>query len=143
MGMDKKMRKILFTILVLGIILGMSNCKEDKEDDPIIPFIPHPVTQNPKIYRVIYNGNGNTEGEVPVDDNLYAEGDVLFPLLWNGDMKKDGWGFAGWELIGNVKQVKRPHSTLSNGNIRLSSISEITLDKNNIELKGLYNNSPR
>ena len=36
----------------------------------------------PRLYRVTYDGNGNTEGEVPVDNNFYAEGDIA-SVKWN------------------------------------------------------------
>jgi len=52
-----------------------------------------------KLYKVIYDGNGNTEGEVPVDDNLYAEGDII-QVKWNYQLRgmKD-LPFRGWSLF--------------------------------------------
>jgi len=64
--------------------------QEQTENKP-----PEQGNKNPKIYKVTYNGNGNTEGEVPVDDNLYAEGDT-FTLPGIGNLQKEGYHFDVW-----------------------------------------------
>jgi hypothetical protein len=104
------MRKILFTILVLGIILGMSDCANDKEE---------PV-EKPKIYKVIYNVDytkvdGEPTGYVPTDDNLYAEGDTFRPLNMNGigyiPALFGGYrGPQGWLIMGAAAvRLDNPH----------------------------------
>jgi len=55
-----------------------------------------------KKYRVIYNGNGNTEGTVPVDDNLYATGDT-FKVQMSGTLRRNGWNIKTWTV--NVNDV--------------------------------------
>jgi len=100
-----------------------------------------------KLYRVTYDGNGNTRGQVPVDDNLYAEGDK-FIAAWNGFERptKNEAPLGAWELIGNVKNVVRPYPDgfqgiyLKEGTYLLwgGSISEITIDINDIKLKARY-----
>jgi len=99
-----------------------------------------------KLYRIIYDGNGNTEGEVPVDDNLYAEDDVIWPLKWGTNMKKNGYWLGAWELIGEVKSVERvgevPYPSV-NGSlplIRRPYWYRITIGTNDITLKAKYNN---
>lgn len=46
-------------------------------------------------YRVIYDGNGNGAGEVPVDSNQYAYGAGV-KVLANTGLVKTGYTFAGW-----------------------------------------------
>ncbi len=51
-------------------------------------------------YRVSYNGNGNTGGEVPSDNNAYKEGAAV-TVLGNGSMVKSGYSFIGWSTTNN------------------------------------------
>jgi hypothetical protein len=46
-------------------------------------------------YNIIYDGNGNTDGIVPVDANLYRSG-TLVELKDCGTMEKEGHKFMGW-----------------------------------------------
>ena len=45
---------------------------------------------------VIYDGNGEDGGSVPVDDNDYEEGQFVTVLGNTGDLVKAGYTFAGW-----------------------------------------------
>jgi PBP1b-binding outer membrane lipoprotein LpoB len=56
------------SVLILLLALLLFSCNNDDVEE----------NQKPKIYKVTYYGNGNTSGEVPVDDNLYAEGGIRF-----------------------------------------------------------------
>ena len=47
-------------------------------------------------YRVDYDGNGSTEGSVPVDDESYREGDTVIILENTGNLKRSGYTFDGW-----------------------------------------------
>ena len=47
-------------------------------------------------YRVIYNGNGEDAGEVPVDPNEYKEGDTVTVLGNPGNLIKLKYLYAGW-----------------------------------------------
>jgi len=100
-----------------------------------------------KLYKVTYNGNGNTTGEFPVDDNLYAEDDIL-PLLWpwvpktNVDTPyKENNNFLGYRIIGNVKEIKKPIPNFMGMDalgLRVWYFTLITMGDNDIELKALY-----
>ncbi|MCL2655554.1 MAG: InlB B-repeat-containing protein [Coriobacteriia bacterium] len=46
--------------------------------------------------HVLYNGNGNTGGVVPLDPNSYAEGDPVTVLFNTGGLVKDGYRLLGW-----------------------------------------------
>ena len=47
-------------------------------------------------HSVTYNGNENTGGSVPTDDNDYEEGDVVTVLGNTGSLVKTGQTFLGW-----------------------------------------------
>jgi len=47
-------------------------------------------------YSVTYNGNTNTSGFVPTDENTYDTGDMITVLGNTGNLAKDGYTFAGW-----------------------------------------------
>jgi len=93
-------------------------------------------TKKPKIYKITYNGNGNTEGEVPVDNNLYAEGDTFYPK-WSLDLKRNGYIFVHWE-VSNVASVENPYMDYLNGTYEIRASSIIKFSSNDIELKALY-----
>lgn len=46
-------------------------------------------------YNITYDGNGNTGGIVPVDENLYRSG-ALIELKDGNSLEKDGYKFMGW-----------------------------------------------
>jgi uncharacterized repeat protein (TIGR02543 family) len=48
------------------------------------------------VHRIIYVGNGNGDGTVPVDSNSYIEGATATLLTNSGDLSKTGYNFAGW-----------------------------------------------
>ena len=47
-------------------------------------------------YSVTYNGNGNTGGTVPVDENTYSAGATVTVAGNTGNLVKTGYTFAGW-----------------------------------------------
>ena len=51
-------------------------------------------------YTVIYDGNGNDGGIVPIDTNLYGATDLVVVL--SDEPIKNGYEFSGWEYNGNV-----------------------------------------
>jgi len=90
---------------------------------------------NERKYRVIYDGNGNTEGEVPVDDNLYADGDELVPQSFS--LSKNNQWINFYEVIG-AKQVKNPrHPQFNKQWAGWESI--IIVGNSNIVLRAIYN----
>ena len=97
-----------------------------------------------KLYTVIYDGNGNTEGEVPVDDNLYATGDrfrVKWPINPAPLIKKDGKHLWGWAVeVNKVIDILHPEYDLGDGRYLVIPISVITVGSCDIELIGYYRN---
>ena len=53
------------------------------------------------VYTVTYNGNGNTGGSVPVDNNQYAQNQTVTVLGNTGNLVKSGYTFVGWNTAGN------------------------------------------
>lgn len=47
-------------------------------------------------YTVTYNGNGNTGGTVPADNQTYQQNDTVTVADNNGELTKTGYTFAGW-----------------------------------------------
>ena len=103
----------------------------------------------PRIYRVIYNGNGNTEGEVPVDNNLYAAGDTFSPILIpiiNDFIKREGIMFSCW-LVSNVASVENPLVDFTAldpqyNKYYVNIFSIITVGECDVELIARYQNDP-
>jgi formylglycine-generating enzyme required for sulfatase activity len=48
------------------------------------------------LLRVLYDGNGNTAGSLPVDEKKYASGDSVTVLGNTGNLVKTGFTFLGW-----------------------------------------------
>ncbi len=46
-------------------------------------------------YRLTYDGNGNTQGDVPTDDKEYLEGEAI-SVQSGGSLKREGTVFIGW-----------------------------------------------
>ena len=57
-------------------------------------------TLNP-MYKVTYNGNGNTSGSAPVDNYTYVAGGTAI-ILGQGTLQKDGYTFLGWHTDPNA-----------------------------------------
>ena len=55
----------------------------------------HEQDPDPEKYRVTYNGNGATGGNVPEDNAAYNSGDTV-TVLSQGDLAKAGYTFRGW-----------------------------------------------
>ena len=47
-------------------------------------------------YKVTYDGNTNTEGSAPEDNNSYVTGNTVTVLGNSGSLAKSGFSFAGW-----------------------------------------------
>ena len=50
------------------------------------------------LFRVFYNGNGNTGGSVPVDTNGYKIGTLAEPMNNTGNLTRRGYTFSGWNM---------------------------------------------
>ncbi|MDP4177844.1 MAG: leucine-rich repeat protein [Bacillota bacterium] len=66
---------------------------------------------------VSYNGNGNTSGTVPVDNNVYAPGSKASLLNNTGSLIKTGYVFSGWNTAADGSGTSYPANTsiLMNG----------------------------
>ena len=49
-----------------------------------------------RLNTVLYNGNGNTGGTVPVDERVYSTGDTVAVMENSGNLVRKGFTFAGW-----------------------------------------------
>ena len=68
-------------------------------------------------FSVTYDGNGNTSGTPPIDNNVYISG-VQTLVLDGSGLKKNSDNFAGWQIDG-VGDVYYPGSTVTvSGNVR-------------------------
>ncbi|MDW5300399.1 MAG: VWA domain-containing protein [Sedimentibacter sp.] len=85
------------------------------------PYYPQPS------YNVRYNGNGNTGGEVPVDDGNYYVGNEV-TVLDKGTLVRDGFTFMGW-------------STSSNGEVIYSAGNNFNMPSNGITLYAVWERS--
>ncbi len=56
---------------------------------------------SPIDYTVTYNGNTNTAGAVPTDDNTYNITDTVTVLGNTGSLAKTGYTFTGWNTAAN------------------------------------------
>jgi uncharacterized repeat protein (TIGR02543 family) len=57
-------------------------------------------TANPT-YKVMYNGNGNTGGSVPIDSTNYVQGQSVTVIGNTGSLVKTNYSFAGWNTQAN------------------------------------------
>ena len=96
-------------ILLIFYTLIMIGCKEP---EIIIP---------PTRYNINYNGNGNTAGIAPIDNNQYLTGEEAV-VLGNGTLQKSGSVFKNW----NTNQEGTDISYNSGEKIRFEN-SNITL----------------
>jgi uncharacterized repeat protein (TIGR02543 family) len=53
------------------------------------------VNCEPLVFTVVYNGNGNTGGSVPVDSNPYLEGETVTVMEF-GTLARTGYSPVGW-----------------------------------------------
>ena len=58
-------------------------------------------TPTPVTYSVIYDGNGNTGGSVPVDSGKYASLATATIKGNTGSLIKTGFDFSGWSISAN------------------------------------------
>lgn len=78
-------------------------------------------TQN-TTYTVAYNGNGDTGGTIPVDNNRYEAGQTVTVLGNTGSLVKTGYVFSGWNTASNGSgTVYQPGATfaIASGNVTL------------------------
>jgi len=73
------------------------------------------------VFKVTYNGNGNTGGTVPVDTTNYVSGQSAVVLANSGTLVKSMNTFAGWNTSANGSGITyTPNLTMTvNGNVTL------------------------
>jgi uncharacterized repeat protein (TIGR02543 family) len=67
-------------------LAGCGKDDGDKEEEPV--------------YTVTYDGNGNTGGKAPVDNNSYKN-DATVAVMGAGDLKRAGYTFSNWNAAAN------------------------------------------
>ncbi|MDD3414961.1 MAG: InlB B-repeat-containing protein [Lachnospiraceae bacterium] len=78
------------------------------------------IAVEPQTFSVSYNGNGNTDGTVPVDTNKYVSG-VNVPIAENtGNLIKTGYTFVGWALTSNGSAISS--HTMSSANVTFYAV---------------------
>jgi len=96
-----------FLILLALCFLLMTAC-----DNPwIISILPDRSERGIDIFTVTYYPNGASEGEVPIDENEYHDGDTVTVLANTGNLVKeddaDIYIFDGWSTVaGNGTEYK-------------------------------------
>jgi uncharacterized protein (TIGR02145 family)/uncharacterized repeat protein (TIGR02543 family) len=49
-------------------------------------------------FKVIYNGNGADDGEVPIDEGSYYKDEEIIILGNTGNLSREGYSFVGWNI---------------------------------------------
>jgi len=77
-------------------------------------------------HHVYYNGNGNTGGNVPTDNNTYSYGTTVTVLGNTGapPLTRTGYVFKGWQMYYSGGYVVQPNTTFTMGE------SDVTLYAN-------------
>lgn len=93
-------------VWIMGASLDLKNDLFDNGDPPHLVHIFAEADSNGQRYalenghtftpwyRVFYHGNGHTKGELPVDSNLYFQGDQA--TVSDSELQKDRHRFIGW-----------------------------------------------
>lgn len=69
------------------------------------------------IYRIVYNGNGHVDGDVPIDQQNYSTGDTATIKGNEGNLSKTGYVFDGWNTKADGSgQAYSENSTFVIGN---------------------------
>lgn len=53
-------------------------------------------------YTVVYDGNGNTSGNAPIDAHLYEKGENII-VMSSHNLVNDGFNFIGWNTQADGK----------------------------------------
>jgi uncharacterized repeat protein (TIGR02543 family) len=71
---------------------------------------------------VVYDGNDSDSGTVPLDTNLYREGDAVVVLNHNGSLARSGCFFVGWDT-----QADSGGTSYDPGDVFLMGDEDVTL----------------
>lgn len=76
---------------------------------------------------VAYDGNGNTGGTVPVDENTYEEDEEVTVLGNTGSLVKTGYTFAGWNTAADGSGTDyAPAATFAMGSANVTLYAQWT-----------------
>ncbi len=88
--------KIIKHGLVFGFALLLILFSACDIDSPYLEAIQEKIHEDIGTYSVIYDGNSNDGGTVPVDENYYLEGWTVTAAENSGSLVKAGFTFVGW-----------------------------------------------
>ncbi len=97
----KKFMMFLFGICLIMTLFSCAESENGNNDGGIVTT-----------YTVIYDGNGATEGSVPVDTNNYEEGDGVVVLGNTGILILDGYTFLGWNTVDDGSGIDYPEDDI-------------------------------
>ncbi|WP_312814549.1 VWA domain-containing protein, partial [Sedimentibacter sp.] len=82
-------------------------------------------------YTVTYDGNDNTSGTVPTDDNSYIEGATVI-VLGQNNLERAGYTFLGWSKTATATEAEYVESDtfgMPDSDVTLYAVWEIDPDK--------------
>ena len=85
-------------------------------------------------HTVTYNGNGNTGGTVPIDNNLYAKNSTVTVLSNSGGLTRSGYTFSGW-TDGSSTYTANSSYTMGSSNVIFTAIWT-EMPKNTVTFNG-------
>ncbi|NMI06935.1 hypothetical protein HF638_23375 [Paenibacillus sp. SZ31] len=59
----------------------------------------YPYLRSSQLHNVTYNGNGETDGELPSAETAYVRGTTVSVIGNTGNLVKTGYAFAGWNTL--------------------------------------------
>lgn len=107
-----------FSLIFIFILVGISACDGG---DGIVPG---------QTYSVAYDGNGHTDGTVPVDPTSYTQGQSVTVLGNSGGLILSGFAFNGWNT-----QVNGSGVTYTQG-------QNFTMDTADVTLYAIWTENP-
>lgn len=95
--------------VIMGLMaLLMSSCTKNNEETSTL--------------TIIYNGNNNTDGSVPIDENIYKEGAKVLVMGNPGSLIKTAYSLSGWNTTSDgtgENYVSGSSFNISNTNVIL------------------------
>jgi len=94
--MISKKNKAIIVIVVIALIFGITSCEQFFESD-LLRSVRNTIEADSEIptFNVIYHGNGNDGGTVPVDTNEYPAGTSV-TVSDPGTLSLTSYYFSGW-----------------------------------------------
>ena len=100
------------------------------------------MLQDDGSHIVTYNGNGNTSGTAPVDNNYYVA-NAPVTVLGAGSLVKTGYTLAGWQVNGSG-QTYAPGATfaMTSANVTMDAVWAVTQYTLTVNAAGNGNTNP-